>query len=130
VLSESFRVRGGPAAPRAARLAVRLLLQQHVADRQLSDVELIVSELVTNSVRHAHVGLGGSLLVDVLLLDDRLRLCVCDPGSSRLPRLTERDVTTSGGLGLPLVEQLSSSWGVARDGSGATRVWSELTLSP
>jgi serine/threonine-protein kinase RsbW len=129
VLSESFRVRGGAKAPRTARLAVRSLLEERVADRQLRDVELIVSELVTNSVRHAGVDLGGSLTVGVLLIDDRLRLCVGDAGSSLLPRRREREATTPGGLGLPLVEQLSSSWGVARDGSGATRVWSEVAVS-
>jgi anti-sigma regulatory factor (Ser/Thr protein kinase) len=125
----SIRIAGGPTAPRAARLAVTSLLRGRLGERQLADVRLIVSELVTNSVRHAGVGRDGAIVVDVLLVRNRIRLAVADPGSTLLPRVTE---STEGGprrLGLPLVEQLSSSWGVARDGSGVTRVWSELPLT-
>jgi serine/threonine-protein kinase RsbW len=122
----SIRIAGGPAAPRAARLAVTSLLRGRLGERQLADVRLIVSELVTNSVRHAGVGRDGSIMVDVLLVRNRIRLAVADPGSTLLPRVGGPSESEPRGLGLPLVERLSSSWGVARDGSGVTRVWSEL----
>lgn len=125
----SIRIAGGPTAPRAARLLITSLLGGRLGERQLADLQLIVSELVTNSVRHAKVGRDGAIMVDVLLLRNRVRLAVADPGSKLLPRVTARRASEPGGLGLSLVEQLSSSWGVAKDGSGVTRVWSELSLT-
>jgi hypothetical protein len=53
-------------------------------------------------------------------------VAVADAGSRLVPRRRERKTGEPGGLGLPLVEKLSTSWGVARDGTGATRVWAEL----
>lgn len=127
--SESLRIPGGISAPRTARLALRSLLADDLVEDRLADLELIVSELVTNSVRHAAVDADDDITVDVLLLRDRVRLSIADSGSSQLPRIRERDAATPGGLGLPLVEELSTAWGVARDGNGVTRVWSELALT-
>jgi anti-sigma regulatory factor (Ser/Thr protein kinase) len=123
----SLRVRGGPSAPRSVRVALAGLLDGRLSKEQLSDAELVVSELVTNSVQHAAVGDGQIIGVDLLLLRDRLRLSVVDPGSSLLPRLVRGDGACR--LGLALVAELSTSCGVARDGAGVTRVWSELALT-
>ena len=50
-----MRVRGGVGAPSRARRSVLSLLEGHIAPTTASDVALIVSELVTNSVLHANV---------------------------------------------------------------------------
>ena len=50
-----LRLTGGDDAPRRARTALRSLLDGHVAPTPAWDAELVVSELVTNSVRHANV---------------------------------------------------------------------------
>ena len=109
-------------------MAVLSELEGTLSERQMIDVGLIVSELVTNSVRHAGVDADGTIAIDVWMLGDRLRLSVTDPGGASLPRRTDPDPERPGGLGLYLVEQLSSAWGVARDGTGVTRVWCELAL--
>jgi anti-sigma B factor antagonist len=122
------RVAGGPAAPRTARLAVLARLDGRLGQRRATDVGLIVSELVTNSVRHAGVDADETIVVDVMLLNDRLRLAVADPGGGTIPHVVDRTPERPGGPGLVLVDQLSDRWGVERDGAGATSVWCELTI--
>ena len=55
------------------------------------DVALIVSELVTNSVVHAHVGSSQQLTISVAQLKDRVRIAVTDGGSETMPHLREPD---------------------------------------
>jgi serine/threonine-protein kinase RsbW len=125
----SFGIAGGAQAPRHARS----LTSSHLRDidcTTASDVELIISELVTNSVRHAGVGPDQLLTVDLMLLNERLRVAVTDPGCDLEPRLMTESPDGLGGHGLRLVEQLSASWGVGRDAVGATQVWCDLVLDP
>jgi len=121
-----LRVPGGLSAPGRAREAVLSHLDLPTDDRCAGDIALLVSELVTNAVRHAGVGPEGEILIRVLVLEGRLRLCVQDPGSSSIPRLAEPDPERPGGMGLFIVKQLSSSWGVAKTGAGTTNVWCEI----
>jgi anti-sigma regulatory factor (Ser/Thr protein kinase) len=93
-----------------------------------SDAALIVSELVTNSVLHADIDTHQTLSLELTTLNDHLRIAVIDPGSPLLPRLLPLDPARPGGLGLRLVDQLSSAWGVERDADGTTRVWCDLPL--
>jgi hypothetical protein len=51
---------------------------------------------------------------------------VIDPGSDLRPMVQDLDVNVPGGMGLFLVEQISTRWGVERMGDGATEVWFEL----
>ncbi len=125
----SFGVPGGLQAPRDARSVISSHLRD--IDRTVaSDAELIVSELVTNSVRHAGVGSDELVTVDLMLVDERLRITVTDPGSDLEPRLIAEDPDGLGGHGLRLVAQLSTEWGVGRDAVGATQVWCDLVLGP
>ncbi|UCM90141.1 SpoIIE family protein phosphatase [Streptomyces marincola] len=104
---------------RRARQAVREALRAWDLTALSDTAELLVSELVTNAVRHARgpVGLrvvhGGSLLVEVT---DPLP----DPPRKRPARLDDE-----GGRGLPLVAQESRRWGTRYEPSGKT-VWFEL----
>ena len=125
--SISLRIRGGDDAPTRARRWVHAQLQGHIPATTASDAELLVSELVTNSVVHANVGASRALTVDVTTLDDRLRIAVADPGSRRKPCILPPDPETPGGLGLLLVDELSETWGVRQD-LGPTCVWCELLL--
>ncbi len=125
----SMRIPGGADAPGRARG----LTSHHLAgvDRGMaSDAELIVSELVTNSVRHAGAGSDRMVTVGLALLDRYLRITVTDPGSHLEPRLLAATADGLGGHGLRLVEQLSAAWGVGRDAVGATQVWCDLVLDP
>lgn len=105
-------------------------LGSHIPRGTASDVALVVSELVTNSVVHANVGPRRTLTVELAMIDDRLRISVIDPGSRLEPRILQPDHERVGGVGLLLVDALSEAWGVARDGTGRTRVWCEVLLHP
>ncbi len=125
----SFGVPGGVQAPRHARSVTSSHLHD-IDPTVAADAELIISELVTNSVRHAGVGSDQLVTVDLTLLDQRLRIAVTDPGGDLEPRLIAEDLDGLGGHGLRIVEQLSAAWGVGRDAVGATQVWCDLVLDP
>jgi anti-sigma regulatory factor (Ser/Thr protein kinase) len=107
---------------------MRSLLEPRLDAARLSDALLSVDELVTNSVRHAAVGPDRNIGIEVLVLSDRLRLCVVDPGSDDTPHIATHGREDPGGFGLAVVDHLSLSWGVARDGAGVTRTWCDLPL--
>jgi anti-sigma regulatory factor (Ser/Thr protein kinase) len=99
-------------------------------DDQLGDVRLLVSELVTNALRHAGLGPEDRIALEVLVGEQAIRVEVSDPGSGFVFDGEAEDPETVEGWGLYLVATLSDRWGVERaDGSGAT-VWFELDRSP
>jgi PAS domain S-box-containing protein len=83
--------------------------------------ELIVSELVTNAIRHA-----ASPVRLRLLRDSRLACEVAD-GSSTAPRLRHPRSTDEGGRGLFLVAQLAHRWGVRYTPEGKI-IWAEQEI--
>jgi two-component sensor histidine kinase len=107
-------------APAAARRAIdELGAAQDPAT--VADVRLLVSELVTNSVRH---GDGETITVHIdMERAGTLRCEVIDDGGGFVPR--GRDDRLVGGWGLDLVEQIAESWGVRE---GSTHVWFELSM--
>jgi anti-sigma regulatory factor (Ser/Thr protein kinase) len=114
-----------PAAAAWARNAL-LPLDNRVEAVVMEDVKLLVSELVTNSVRHAGMGQSEHVELDVMLCDDTLHVQVADTGSGFEPRERTAEATKPGGWGLFLVEKLADRWGVARN--SLTRVWFEIDL--
>jgi anti-sigma regulatory factor (Ser/Thr protein kinase) len=113
-------------APSAARAAVVAGLGGRVADDVLGDASLLVSELVTNSVRHAGLAADGVVRIGADVTGGILRLEVDDAGTAGT--VAARPPTPEGGFGLHLVETLAHRWGVKRD--GFTRVWIELVCWP
>ena len=94
-------------------------------DREaLETLQLLVSELVTNSVRHAQLEGGAEIGVRVEADARAIRVAVSDPGKGfDVPEGVPAAGSPSG-WGLFLVEQMAERWGVDRDGE--TRVWFEL----
>jgi len=90
----------------------------------LDDLKLLVSELVTNSVRHTGLQLGDLIELRVSGEPGRVRVEVADQGPGFKPQPPPRASSRESGWGLFLVEQISSRWGLAVDGE--TRVWFEL----
>jgi len=90
-----------------------------------ADLLLLVTELVTNAVRHAGVGPDESLRVELRRWPRRVRVEVVDPGTDVTQVRARRRRNESGGWGLVLVDQIAARWGVARDAPG-TCVWFEL----
>src|SRR5205807_4256061 len=123
-------IRGGDGAPERARKHVLARLNLNVSRAQAADAALIASELVTNSVIHAGVGVHQVVFLEMTTLGDRLRITVSDPGSEFEPRLIPAEPSTPGGFGLRLVDHLCSAWGVVRDDGRATRVWCDFRLDP
>jgi anti-sigma regulatory factor (Ser/Thr protein kinase) len=87
--------------------------------------ELVLSEVVTNSVRHAELNDSQPIGVEVALSPDLLRIEITDegPGFQPVPVASKPD-HAPGGWGLWLVDRLTDRWGV--DFSHSTRVWCEF----
>ena len=113
-------------APGVARSVVADRLANQVAPRVLETALLLVSELVTNSVRHSGVPDGEDVVVRVDLWRDGCRLEVEDPGRDGVIAPQPHDLLKGGGMGLSLVQMLSERWGVVRAAEGPTRVWAQL----
>ena len=116
---------GGAGAPRHARRAVRETLGGTLSARTLGDVELLVSELATNSVRHAGSGETDELGIEAAVDGDRVRVRLCDDGYGFDAAAPEKlDVEQAGGFGLVLLDRLADEWGVQRGRKFC--VWFEL----
>lgn len=112
-------------APREARDVVRRFAPG-VAPDVLADAVLLVSELVTNTVRHASSGPGSRVHLRVAELAGGIRVEVVDWG----PGFRARSVGPrgDGGFGLLLVRRMATRWGVERNHT--TRVWFEIERPP
>jgi anti-sigma regulatory factor (Ser/Thr protein kinase) len=93
----------------------------------LEDARLLVSELVTNSIRHGHLSAAQDIWLQADLDGDTLHVEVRDPGGGfeLRPRIAGQDDRDSG-WGLYLVGLLAERWGVNADGS--TLVWFDIPL--
>ena len=113
-------------APGLARSVVVRCLAEHLVTPVLESAQLIVSEMVTNSVSHSGAPEGDDLVVRVHMWRGKCRLEVEDKGRDGMieQQLPNRD--SGAGLGLSLVQMLSERWGVLRAPGGPTRVWAQL----
>ncbi len=97
------------------------------------DTVLLISELVTNAVRHSAARDGDPVAVRVRVRGGRVRVAVRDPGPGFAPEPGALDGPPpegyDGGWGLRLVEMLSCEWGVEPELGGVT-VWFELDTAP
>lgn len=103
----------------------RRVARAALADWGLSDLDetvaLLVTELVSNGVRHARTELELVLSFD----GSCLRIAVKD-GDPRPPMANVRRELTVGGWGLALVESLSTGWGSDIDDPRGKTVWFEI----
>jgi anti-sigma regulatory factor (Ser/Thr protein kinase) len=120
-----LELEGTPEAAAAARQALEDFADR-VAERYLRDVRLLVSELVTNSVRHAGLKAGDRIRLLVQMTEAVLHVEVDDPGTGFELRPPQPDPARASGWGLYLVDELSDRWGMDRGRSGGTRIWFEL----
>lgn len=110
-----------PASVARARAFVRRSaadLAPEVAD----EVELMVSELATNAVRHTRAGFEVRVDRD----GDRLRIAVADEGDGA-PTVKNPEPRSLSGRGLWIVEQLAHDWGIEASGGGKA-VWFTVAL--
>ncbi|MFH9546920.1 SpoIIE family protein phosphatase [Streptomyces sp. NPDC017435] len=83
--------------------------------------ELIVSELVTNAIRH------GEPPVQLRLIHDRTLICEVSDAGGTAPHMRRARTYDEGGRGLLLVAQLTRSWGT-RPGAKGKTIWAEQEI--
>ncbi len=121
-LDLDVRLAPGARAPQQARRSLEPL-RASLDDSLVDEAVLLVSEVVTNAVRHAGLDRTDVIEVRIRGSSSRLRVDVVDPGSGFDPaRLRPAD--GHGGWGLWLLDRLAPRWGVERN--DVTRVWFEL----
>jgi anti-sigma regulatory factor (Ser/Thr protein kinase) len=92
-----------------------------------ADVSLLVTELLTNAVRHGGAAADRPLQVEVQRQADRIRVQVIDAGTVFEPPAAAPRSDSSGGWGLFLVDRIAESWGVSGTPGGKC-VWFEVPL--
>jgi anti-sigma regulatory factor (Ser/Thr protein kinase) len=117
----SFQFPPADDAPAQARAAL-VVFNQILSPEVLEDLQLVVSELVTNSVKFGPkrpITLALSVGTDGIVQGE-----VIDQGDGEKAKIEMAvEPTITGGWGLHLVEQLAVEWGVRE---GSTHVWFEL----
>lgn len=78
------------------------------------EAQLVLSELIGNSVRHAAPLPDGTVEVGWESADGGLDIAVCDGGGDAVPRVREAPLLAAEGRGLAIVSALASSWWVDR----------------
>ncbi|CAL9277100.1 hypothetical protein SUDANB5_05624 [Streptomyces sp. SudanB5_2050] len=118
----AWRLARDPAEVGRARAAVREQLHDWGLPHLADTAELLVSEVVTNAVRHAR-----ARPVDLRLVRADTLLCEVDDDDHDLPALRGAGPDDETGRGLRVVSALAREWGASRGRTGKT-VWFELTL--
>ncbi|MCF3101991.1 SpoIIE family protein phosphatase [Streptomyces roseoverticillatus] len=119
--SAEWELPSDPAVVSRARADVTRQLSDWGMDEAAFTTELILSELITNAIRHA------SGPVRVRLLRDRALICEVADGSSTSPHLRYAAAEDEGGRGLFLVAQLAERWGTRYTPEGKV-IWAEQPL--
>jgi anti-sigma regulatory factor (Ser/Thr protein kinase) len=114
-------------APGVARGCVRDLFRdllepdRTVAHLHGADVQMVVSELVTNAVLHG----SGRIMLRVRVIDDIVSVGVRD-ANGEIPHLAGPSASAEGGRGMAVVDGLATDWGVRSDGVRGKEVWAIL----
>jgi serine/threonine-protein kinase RsbW len=123
----STEIPGGVDAACSARQLLTERLADSTTEETMHDLHLLATELVTNAVLHAHVGDSGTVEMRVAMSPGLVQVSVTDPGDvASRPEVQDFDLTVPGGMGLFLVDQISSAWGYERTPEGANRVWFQV----
>jgi serine/threonine-protein kinase RsbW len=88
----------------------------------VDETEIVISELVTNAVRHAKPLADGTIHVSWSVRVDVVEIEVTDGGGPTAPHPAPRSVWSAGGRGLRIVGSLAYEWGVRENGTGSS-VW-------
>ena len=115
-----------PASVAVARQRLAADLQSAgIIQAAVGDAVLVISELLSNAIRHARPLPGANVQVAWALDGGSVELAVSDGGSVTRPHQTHATVSSLGGRGLDIVEYLARTWGIRDDDRGLT-VWAVL----
>jgi anti-sigma regulatory factor (Ser/Thr protein kinase) len=95
----------------------------------VDDAVLVMSELLSNALRHAHPLPSGLLRVAWACSEVEVEVAVSDGGAATEPRAGRAPLSSLGGRGLGIVEYLAERWGVRHEGE-LTTVWAIVHTSP
>jgi anti-sigma regulatory factor (Ser/Thr protein kinase) len=117
----------------ARRRLIGDLTEAGVYEATACDAGLVISELISNALRHASPLPGCVVKVSWKLLQDSVEVEVSDGGGPTTPAVNEPTNWAIGGRGLGIVARLSLHWGVRAeegddDGEPETTVWAELPI--
>jgi serine/threonine-protein kinase RsbW len=91
----------------------------------VDDSEIVLSELVSNAVRHARPLADGTIHVNWSVRAGVVEIEVTDGGGPTTPRPAQPSAWSAGGRGLRIVGSLAHDWGVQGDRAGST-VWASV----
>jgi anti-sigma regulatory factor (Ser/Thr protein kinase) len=112
--------------PEARRLASAIAVN-YLDDEQFHSFELVVTEVVSNAIRHTGQP-DEDIRLAVTPKDGYLCVQVTDAGPGLVPRPGALETDDDGGYGLFIVERLTRRWGMTRE-DARTRVWFELDFA-
>ena len=104
------------------------LVAAGICGAEVSDAALVVSELLSNALRHATPLPGDKVRVGWRFDAGSLRVSVSDGGAQTRPEPGQPTQSATGGRGLRIVERLPRRWGALADDDGTT-VWAEVPIS-
>jgi len=96
-----------------------------VRPEEREDALLVLSELVSNAVKHAAPLPSGQIRVCWEVQDDLLHIEITDGGAGTRPQASVVEMSAAGGRGLDIVRTVSTQWGVT-EGDGSVTVWAEV----
>lgn len=100
----------------ARRRLIGDLTEAGVYEGTACDAGLVLSELISNALRHASPLPGRTVKVSWRLRHDSVEIAVSDGGGLTMPRVNEPSNWSLGGRGLGIVARLSLRWGVCAGG--------------
>jgi anti-sigma regulatory factor (Ser/Thr protein kinase) len=102
------------------------LLSAGTLESIVDDATVVVSELLSNALRHARPLETGQIRVAWSRHGDAIEVAVSDGGATTEPRRSRPTLSSLGGRGLAIVEMLAECWGVRHENGGGTTVWAIL----
>lgn len=119
----TWEIPADPSAVGEARRTAAGQLREWGLDELAFSTELIVSELVTNALRHASAPIG------LRMIRARELICEVSDASSTTPHLRHARTTDEGGRGLFLIARYAQRWGTRYTAEGKI-IWAELPWAP
>ena len=114
----------------ARRRLIGDLAKAGVYEATACDAGLVLSELISNALRHATPLPGSLVKVSWMLGDEFIEVAVSDGGGPTVPMVNKPAVNALGGRGLGIVDRLALRWGVyTRQDGSETTVWAALPLT-
>lgn len=101
------------------------LAESGVAAAEREDAVLVLSELVSNAIKHAAPLPDGDIQVSWAISEGFLHVEITDGGAATRPHAGVAAMSSHGGRGLDIVRHVSAQWGVHEDHQTVT-VWADL----